>query len=507
MLLHRLFNKLLSGAVTSRAMARKIFIVMALSVGLLSVFASTASTASAATPITTCKTIPIHYRGTHLVFLWRVIPAKRVIERLHDKNVVRVIPRHKVHLWHREIRSVHGKRVQRLIPVKVRRAYVKVEHESRCTTTPAPTTTTALTTTPVTTTTPTLTATPVTTTPVTTTTAPTTTPAPTATLLLNTNTLPATGGSITLDYSATNASTCTLFSSPALWPGANPATVSCAGSYSATLSSSTSGGQWNFIFSATSSDGRSATSTQVLTEQVPPFAQSPNWSGYVVPSASSLITEASGEWIVPTLDCAATPNSGVSTWVGIGGWSWPTGGTSGALLQTGVTDNCVNGVQQDSAWWEEVPSSPNQSSAFTSFPVSSGDVIEASVYQTSSGAWETSVDDLTTGLTGIMVTGEGWGVSTGGSGGSFTEQGSTADLSYLGGYTAEWIVEDYQQGGIGGAYVPFANYGTVTFTNLTTSLSPWSLTPGEGVEIVQNGTVLSEPSFPSNSGFSVSYTG
>ena len=231
---------------------------------------------------------------------------------------------------------------------------------------------------------------------------------------------------------------------------------------------------------------------------------SPNWSGYMVPG-SSLVTEVSGVWTVPSLNCAATPTGGASTWVGIGGYSWPTGGTSGTLLQTGVTTNCVNGVQQDLGWWEEYPSIPNFERNFSGFTVSPGDVIRASVYQESSrAAWDTRVDDLTTGLSGVMVTGQGWGVLVDAGNGTFLKQGSTAGLSYAGGYTAEWIVEDYTQNG---SMVPFADYGTVSFSALTTSLSPWYLTTGEGMAMVQGGVLLSTPSPPSAVGFSVSYTG
>lgn len=230
---------------------------------------------------------------------------------------------------------------------------------------------------------------------------------------------------------------------------------------------------------------------------------SPNWSGYVVPS-SSLITEASGVWTVPALNCSATPTGGASTWVGIGGFSWPTGGTSGGLLQTGVTTNCVNGVQQDLGWWEEVPSIPNYARNFSGFTVYPGNVIRASVFEGSSGAWETRVDDLTTGLSGVMVTGQGWGVLADAGNGTFLKQGSTAGLSYSGGYTAEWIVEDYSENG---GMVPFASYGTVTFTQLTTSLASWYLAPSDAVAMAQNGVLLSTPSAPSGGGFSVSYVG
>jgi hypothetical protein len=167
--------------------------------------------------------------------------------------------------------------------------------------------------------------------------------------------------------------------------------------------------------------------------------------------------------------------------------------------------DCVNGSPQYSGWFEEYPSIPNFSKDFAGFPVSAGDSIEASVFQGSNGSWETRVDDLTTGLSGVMVTGEGWGVMSDSGDGTFPLQGSTAGLSYSGGYTAEWIVEAPT---VQGAVASLVDYGSVSFANLTTSLpSPWSLTADESEEIEQNGTVVSTPSLPVNGGFSVSYTG
>lgn len=332
--------------------------------------------------------------------------------------------------------------------------------------------------------------------------------APTATLSIVPGSVPSTGGSVVLRFSSSDASSCTLSSTPALWTGANPASVDCNGTYTAAVSPSTTEQQWAFTFTATAASGQSASAMQTLTELAPPkptWAESPNWSGYVVPSSSALITAASGAWTVPTLDCSATPNGGASIWVGIGGFSWATGGTSGTLLQTGVTMECIGGLPQYAGWFEEYPSSPNTNENFHGFPVSPGDAIDASVFQGSSGAWETRVDDLTTGLSGVMVTGEGWGVSADGGNGTFLKQGSTAGLSYAGGYTAEWIVEDYSQAD--GSMIPFADYDTVTFTDLRTSLASWALTASEGVAIAQNGVVLSTPSLPASNGFSVSYTG
>ncbi len=236
-----------------------------------------------------------------------------------------------------------------------------------------------------------------------------------------------------------------------------------------------------------------------------PFAgmTSTNWSGYVFES-SSILTETSGRWIVPTLNCADTANAESSTWVGIGGFEWSTGGSSGSLLQTGTDDACVNGVQQDYGWWELVPSTPNNSVQFSNFAISPGDSMEGDVFQDSSGAWVTELKDMTTGLQGTMISGEGWGVAP--IGAKFTNQGSTSGLTYSGGYTAEWIVED-NTNSQSNSYNPFANYGSVAFSNITTDQASWSLAPSDAEEIVQSGVVLSVPSPIVNGGFTVTYTG
>ena len=339
---------------------------------------------------------------------------------------------------------------------------------------------------------------------------------PTATLSISPGSVPSTGGTVVLTFTSSNATTCTLASAPLFWTtGANPVTVDCTGTYIATLNSTTTQQQWTFTFTAANVAGQSASATQTLTELAPApaptppstaWAESPNWSGYIVPSTSDLVTDASGAFTVPTLDCSVTPDGGASFWVGIGGEQWSTGGSSGALLQTGVTTDCVGGVAQYAGWFELFPSSPNTDVYFRGFPVSPGDQIVASVFQGSTGAWETKVDDLSTGLSGVMVTGEGWGVSTDGGNGSFLKQGSTVNLSYAGGYTAEWIAEDYTEPD-GVTMIPFADYGSVTFSDLRTSLTSWYLTVDEGVAIAQDGVVLSTPSAPANDGFSVSYTG
>lgn len=60
----------------------------------------------------------------------------------------------------------------------------------------------------------------------------------------------------------------------------------------------------------------------------------------------------------------------------------------------------------------------------------------------------------------------------------------------------EWIVEDYEEGD---SLVPLANWGTVTFTNISPSASG-----ADVIELEQNGKVLSSVS-SSSSQVTVSY--
>ncbi len=236
------------------------------------------------------------------------------------------------------------------------------------------------------------------------------------------------------------------------------------------------------------------------------YTESTNWSGYVVPSSQSVVESTSGMWTIPTLNCSDTPSGEVSEWVGIGGVSWPGGGSSGALLQTGTEDRCVNGVQQDDAWWELYPSNPNESIDYSRLSVSAGDSVVASVYKTMGGRWSTKIDDVTKGISGVMVTGVEYGTALDNGGSNvFSKEGSTSQLSYDGGYSAEWIVED--SGASETQLSPFANFGTITFSNLHAGLPAWALTSAEGVELVQHGVVLSTPAAPSANGFDVHYTG
>lgn len=339
-------------------------------------------------------------------------------------------------------------------------------------------------------------------------------PAPTATLTLSAATVPDSGATVTLTYSSTNATTCTLSSSPALW-ASSAATTACNGTYHVTIIPATTTQQWIMTFAVANANGASISAVQVLTQAsstAPGAANvSTNWSGYVVPSSAALITEVQGSFTVPTLNCTDSAVAGVAdvaTWVGIGGVPWSATTNSGSLLQTGVASECAFGAQVDAGWFELYPSTPNYSTDYSEFPVSPGDQMQASVYETTTGQWMTQLNDVNTGQSGVMETGGTFGVgptstidSTG-----WTDQGSAANLSYSGGYSAEWIVEDPGDGATS-ALTPFANFGSVTWADLGCSLTSWSLDQQETTAMVQSGLTLATPTAVSADGFTDSYTG
>lgn len=277
--------------------------------------------------------------------------------------------------------------------------------------------------------------------------------------------------------------------------------MKCRGRFTEDVAAADFAVGWRFTFRATRGKAHAVVKRGLIVH-APPFQVSPNWAGYVIPS-SSPVTEVAGDFTVPTLDCGKTPNAGGSTWVGTGG----AGTGTGDLLQTGVRTDCVGGVQDNNpGWWEEFPELPEVD--FTGMSISSGDTMEASVWQNSDGSWSTRLDDLTTGVSGVMTTGDAYGTILDSNPGVWLDQeGSTAGISYAGGLTAEWIVEDFENLSTG-QMVPFADFGTVAFSGLTTSVSSWSLTPEEQVGIGDNnGYLYAAPSAPSANGFSVTYTG
>jgi Peptidase A4 family len=310
------------------------------------------------------------------------------------------------------------------------------------------------------------------------------------------------GGVVVLRWSASNAKRCIIHASPRFWSGPNPARVHCRGRFVAKLPAVDLGGRWKFTLTARNGKRKPSVAKRTFALIAPPFKISLNWAGYVVPS-SAPVTAVSGQFTVPTLNCAKTTDAGMSTWVGIGG----AGGTSGDLLQTGVRSDCQGGTQYDDVgWWEEAPEYPEID--FTGVNVSPGNLMRATVSQNADLSWTTRIDDLTTGISGLMTTGQAYGTVLDTNPTTWLDQeGSTANVSYSGGHTAEWIVEDYLYNQ---ALVPLADFGTVTFTGVTTSLPSWTLTNSEQSGIGdRTGLLHAAPSAPDSSGhgFSVYWTG
>jgi hypothetical protein len=291
-----------------------------------------------------------------------------------------------------------------------------------------------------------------------------------------------------------------MASSQPFWRGPNPAHVRCRGSFGGTLRAVAATFGWKFTFTARNAKGK-AVARRTFEIHAPPFSISTNWAGYAINPGPG-ITEASGQFTVPTLNCSVTTDATEATWVGIGG----DGAGTGDLLQTGVQSTCAGGTQvENPAWWEEFPE--YYSVNFQTMSVSPGDQIKASVYQANDGSWVTRVDDLTTGISGLMHTGDAWGTILDSNSTTWLQQeGDASTVSYNGGSSAEWIVED--PGLSNGSQAPFADFGTVAFNNLTTSLSSWNLTGSDAIGLSDKyNDLLAAPSAPSSNGFSVTYTG
>ncbi|KAI0451146.1 peptidase A4 family-domain-containing protein [Xylaria acuta] len=163
--------------------------------------------------------------------------------------------------------------------------------------------------------------------------------------------------------------------------------------------------------------------------------QSSNWGGSAI--VTSGVTEVSGTFTVPK---PSIPSGGSSSrdycgaaWVGIDGYS------NSALIQTGVLW-CVQGTSFEyEAWYEYLPAALI---GYSGFSVTSGNSVTVTVTKTSTSGGTTTI-------------------SANGRSASHTFSGQSTKLQ---GASAEWIVEDFTSGS---SLVPFADFGTVTFTGAT----------------------------------------
>ncbi|KAJ7785335.1 peptidase A4 family-domain-containing protein [Mycena maculata] len=189
---------------------------------------------------------------------------------------------------------------------------------------------------------------------------------------------------------------------------------------------------------------------------------STNWGGAAWESPAGTYTSVKGTFIVPTPSAPSgkTGSHAASAWVGIDGDTCST-----AILQTGVDFTIDDGEVSFDAWYEYYPAV----SFDFDLKVSAGDTITLTATSTGTKSGTVTISNETTGKS----------VSK--------DLTSTAKLC---GENAEWIVEDFEEGD---SLVPFADFGTVKFTDAVATTSTGSTVGPEGaalIDIKQSSTVL-----------------
>lgn len=291
----------------------------------------------------------------------------------------------------------------------------------------------------------------------------------TAAISLSATSVPYSGGQVTIRFTSTQATTCTLGSSPAFWAGRNPTPVRCRGSYIATVPATNDARQWTFRFLVRNRYKQVVAVARVLVEQANPvpIQFSSNWSGYVLEGTG--LNGAQGTFNVPNLS-PTVGRSVASEWVGVDGNS------NSSLIQAGVHEGYdpVSNTVLIYAWWEILPFAETP---IGSMVVSPGDSVTATVQQLSGTTWQISVVDNT------------------------TAQSFVTDRFYNGPETsAEWIVEAPTVSGSTaqlGVYSP-----NVTFSGLAAVGNRVLL---DQLFMVQNNGIVSSPSALDANGFTVAY--
>ncbi|KAH0497693.1 hypothetical protein TgHK011_004982 [Trichoderma gracile] len=174
--------------------------------------------------------------------------------------------------------------------------------------------------------------------------------------------------------------------------------------------------------------------------------ESTNWAGAAI--TTSGITEVSGTFTVPRPSVPAGGSSREeycgAAWVGIDGYS------DADLIQTGVLWCVEDGEYLYEAWYEYLPAALV---AYSGISVTAGSVVTVTATKTGTNS----------------------GVTTLTSGGRTVSHTFSRESSPLPGTSAEWIVEDFTSGS---SLVPFADFGSVTFTGATAVVNGATVTAG-----------------------------
>jgi len=201
---------------------------------------------------------------------------------------------------------------------------------------------------------------------------------------------------------------------------------------------------------------------------------SSNWAGAAFESPAGTYKSVTGTFVVPTpkvpTGSSSSGSFAASAWVGIDG---DTCGT--AILQTGIDFTVSGGRVSYDAWFEYFPAFATD---FTGITVAAGNTIKLTAVVASATSGTVTIENVSTGVT----------VSK-----ALT---SSARLCQE---NAEWIVEDFEEGS---SLVPFANFGTVEFTNaeaVTTAGTTVGPSGAVVIDLEQNSKVLTSVSTGSTS--------
>ena len=211
---------------------------------------------------------------------------------------------------------------------------------------------------------------------------------------------------------------------------------------------------------------------------------SSNWAGAVLtaPPPDETFNSVSGQFVVPTPSVPPGGGSGkysAAIWVGIDGDTY-----GNAIWQSGIDISISDSQISFDVWYEWFP---NPAYDIQGFSVSGGDTIIITVSSSSKSEGSVTLENLSTGQ-------------------SVTQSASApSPNAVLGGQNAEWIIEDFD---VGGSQVPFADFGTVLFTNAVASTSSQSV-GSDGAAIIEikdsNGNVLTDVSLPTSSEVMIVY--
>lgn len=196
---------------------------------------------------------------------------------------------------------------------------------------------------------------------------------------------------------------------------------------------------------------------------------SSNWSGYA--ETGGTYASATASWVVPSVSPTRKATYS-SAWVGIDGFN------NSNLIQTGTESDYYQGSAHYYAWWEILPAAETRISTITVHP---GDVMSASITQTSPGQFTISISDN--------------------HGGSFSiNQSYSGPLS-----SVEWIEEAPT---VGGHIAPLAHYSSPdTFDPGTANGANPHLVASDGGVMIQGRSQVSTPSNPDSDtdGFNMAY--